>query len=42
MAKECEALKRAVHRLRTRGRKKMPRGYKKDPKEYEEKTLDGN
>ena len=37
-----EGFKIAVHRLRARGRKKMPRGYRKDPKEYEETTLDGN
>jgi len=37
--KECEALKRAVHRLRTHRRIKMPKGYRKDPKEYEETTL---
>lgn len=37
---ECEALRKAVHRLRTHGRKRIPRGYRKDRREYEETTLD--
>lgn len=38
----CEAFKRAVHRLRTYGRKRMLKGYRKDPKEYQETKLDEN
>lgn len=37
--KECEAFKIAVCRLRRHKHARMPRGYKKDPKEYEEKKL---
>jgi len=39
MVEPCEAFKQAVQRLRNRNRKRIPRGYKKDPKEYKETTL---
>jgi len=37
--KESEAFLIARHRLRAKGRTKMARGYRKDPREYETGTL---
>jgi len=36
----CEESKIALHRLRTYGRTRMRKGYRKDPTEYETKHFD--